>query len=288
MKKIALLILVACSSMKAQYIFYTCDKSEIKKIKNDTLYIIPTGDKVFDDSLVLAVKKYWTICPSIAIKMNQVDKFLSTEDKYLIAPTKGGGVDYTYIASPLKESSARQVQIFFGGKHKGIRMGNNKTRLCYTPLPFYDQKNAASCLSIVIKNLNDDVDLVITKQLKSLGGYSWDALRKEINKNTKIAKTKTLLINEKSMFFLPEDVWKKYKFKYEVMDEDKIIAIINSDKKNEYCYIDYIANKNVIIVDLATFSLIYFSDPDISPLKNRFSENEMDRLNSFVSGNPGK
>jgi hypothetical protein len=66
-KLVLLNLLLIGSNISAQHIGYGCESKEILNLKAATLYIVPTGDRVFDDSLAAAVQKYWKVTPVKAL-----------------------------------------------------------------------------------------------------------------------------------------------------------------------------------------------------------------------------
>lgn len=291
MRKLAALIsLITCSFVSAQRINYDNNSEEIKNLVSGTLYIVPTGDRAFDDSLIANVKKYWKICPSEALRQADADSYLSDGSKYFIAPTIGGGdvKEPLKIVSSLKQNG--DITVFMGGKHKGLVMKTGNLEICSQSLVLFLKENALNGLAYPVKCLNDVVDLIITNQINKISGATGNKTKsiffeKNICNRAKVLKTKTLIINKNSTaFFIKEGILKPYKYKYEIVDEIKLAEMMNGSDRKNYCFAAWTGNKNLLIYDMETAELVYISNPDDAPMKIAASEKDIIKLNAVITG----
>ncbi|MGP8217215.1 MAG: hypothetical protein ACLQQ4_16715 [Bacteroidia bacterium] len=251
--KLLLFFLVFFGLANAQYIVANYDDDLIKELKAGPLYILPSGDKAFDDSLVSAVKKYWKICESKVPEPSEINNLLKDEKNIFIAPSFGFNKYYpkafvvnvsTYIIKHTDSpQEAIQLNIFHGDKH------NKGTDNIYSiPLNFvwsyfllYDIKLAGSGIGCIVKNLNDNVQITIDKKIKIRTYYLDDygkIIKPELSKHPGALKTKTLLVDKAFVdFYLPEKTLSGYKYQYKIMSASEIAAILNSPDCKNYCFL---------------------------------------------------
>ncbi|MGQ0829859.1 MAG: hypothetical protein ACT4ON_15840 [Bacteroidota bacterium] len=263
--KTALLLIMFHSALFSQEIDFNFDSKEIQDIINGTIYIIPTGNKVFDDSLKIAVEQYWKVSRFKVLLKEEVNNYLKDENNYFLAPlntlTNDGLNSNARVVDPLSDDAARTIYIFHGGKNSKMTNIEYQTSSIDCDLIFWLKENAAKGLGYVIKNLNDNIEVVHSKKLKSNNNLSirWNpVVGQELSKNANILKTKILLVDKNSSFYLSEKILKTYKYEYKIANISEIIYLLYADPK-KYCFLsDHVIYSGLIDIYYAeTKSLIY-------------------------------
>lgn len=250
---VIILTLLSISPLAAQqYVNYGNDEPEIQNMLKNPLYIVTSGDKIFDDALAASVEKYWKQSASTkVISKAEMNKYMKDQNNYFISP-----VQYhlgIYIPSPKELSETCNLAVYNG---KYSKLADFKPFMVIATAPFMllESTQASSMTDYLVKAMNDGIDLTIKNDLKGKPGKK--SLFIEINKRSAILKTKKLLIPE-NMF--DEKALTKYKLPYEVKPKAEIEKIIKDGSK-DYCLVTYRFaedNKNFFVFDLETKDLIY-------------------------------
>lgn len=245
--------LLSISPLSAQqYVNYGNDEPEIQNMIKNPLYIVASGDKVFDDALAASVEKYWKQSASTkVISKAEMNKYMKDKNNYFIAPVQYHLGIYMPNAKELSETCNLAV---FNGKYNKLDDFKPFMVIATAPFMLLESKEASSMTDYLVKAMNEGVDITIKNDLKGKPGKK--TLFAEINKKSALLKTKKLLIPE-NMF--DEKALAKYKLPYEVKTSTEIEKIIKEGSK-EYCLVSYrfaSDNKNFFVFDLETKDLVY-------------------------------
>lgn len=82
--KLLLSLMLFCSIANAQHLFFAYDSKEVKQLLSGTLYIVPTGNKTFDDSLVASVQRNWKLTPTQVVAPADAEATIHDRTKYCI------------------------------------------------------------------------------------------------------------------------------------------------------------------------------------------------------------
>jgi hypothetical protein len=243
-KTITLLLVIIYSGIYGQHINYDYESKEIKGLISGTLYIVPTGDKQFDDSLKSAVDRYWKLTPTKALKEDELGKYFGDEKNYFIGPANmfNKAVEIT-LASPKEDNGIRVLYIFQGGKWKNDKKKKKIILDFRWPIGFcpsvifaYTKEIALYGIDFAVKNLDETVRLISEKHIPphskmhiSIGDKR---LIETLSQNVKQLKTKTLILMAESNIEKP---FKAYKYKYKVMPAIEALTLLNSPEGKNYC-----------------------------------------------------
>ncbi|HTB07994.1 MAG TPA: hypothetical protein VK806_13670 [Bacteroidia bacterium] len=267
-------------------IFYGYNSDELKNLQNGgTLYVLLTGDPIFDDSLSSAVKQFWKVTPYKIVTLKDADALMADENNNFLAPSTGFDDKFT-IGSPLKNKRISELTMFHGGKKKQHALGrclfvysywlgaNNQT--------YISEENG---LGYEIKALNDELSIIITQKIdklsnfKSINAEPYPVVKNEINKNVKILKDKVLLLDAAwGKFLFKEKSMKGYKYQYQYVEPSELLSLIKANP-SKYCFIGYNPNSDIEIYDAQTKTLIYSEFQ-----KHSMSNSEqIEQLNDLIS-----
>ncbi len=261
MKKIILWTVIAFTgsgNLFSQTIFLSYGTELMNKIKNGPLYIIPSGDKVFDDSLKTAVEKHWKFCTSKVVELSEVDSYVKDENKIFIAALKVLPENMGGIKKPTAENTV--LFIFAGHKASKKNIIDLRNQIIRVQPVFWDKKLTANRLGFPIKRMNDLINCIHSKQITSRAPMFYDKIITDgTPQNHSSLKEKILLVDVlATKYYLPEKVLQEYKYKYQVADAEEIIKLMNVNPK-KYCFLSdiVISTSSIEIYDAETCSLLY-------------------------------
>ncbi|MDQ3047544.1 MAG: hypothetical protein M3R27_08365 [Bacteroidota bacterium] len=292
MKKIftLLLILQFSLSLFSQGVDYKYDSKHILEIKKSTIYIIPTGDKNFDDSLNYYVAKCWKVSPYKVITREEADLLLKEESNYFLAAVPALGNDGFGTKSTVKapiSDYAKSVYIFHGSKKSKFKSIEYQNAL-YCRLPFYGKDNYTAGLGYVVKNLNDNVELIIellsSNKISGVNSPSKEwipTIRTEFSKRANPLKEKTLLIDSKAKeIHLKENVMKAYKYSYKIVTTSEMLSLLNS-QLDKYCFLA--ADAEMDIYDAESNNLIFSLNTRTGSGSIQITEKHIQKLNTSIA-----
>ena len=291
MKTLFTLILILQFSLKifSQGVDYQYDSKHIPEIKQATMYIIPTGDKNFDDSLNHYISKFWKITPYKIIRRDEADLLLKEESNYFLAAVPrlgndGYGTNSTVVVPD--NVSSNSIYIFHGSKKSKLKNIEYQDAL-YCRLPFYGEKNYAAGLAYVVKNLNDNVELLInllnSNKIAEINRPSKEwipTMRTELSKRANLIKGKTLLIDTKALdIHLKEKVLTGCKCPYKIVTTSEMLSLLNSQPE-KYCFLA--ASANMDIYDAESKNLIFTTNTLTASGSIQILEKHIQKLNSSI------
>jgi hypothetical protein len=253
---LSFLLFSIASLLPAQGINYSYDSKELKGLATGTLYIIPTGDKTFDDSLISAISKYWTICPYKVLAPDEVNAAIKNQYGYFIAPTAHKD-NKVVFASPAECSKYAAIQLFHGDAYIESRFSADIITGC--AYPFSNAKFSLYGLPYIIKNINDNINFVIKNKINPTKTTTHAEL--PINAQFSVAapeiKSRILLIPDTfSNGQFPPVSFKNYKYKYRYTSEHEIVRL-TSTRPEQYCFVPEYCHEKIEVYDPATKSKIY-------------------------------
>ncbi|MDO9185030.1 MAG: hypothetical protein Q7W13_03390 [Bacteroidia bacterium] len=233
------------------------DSKEMENLKKGPLYIVQTGDKIFDDSLKASVEKYWKISPTKTLTKNEYVKYLGDENNCFIAPLNGRTTD---VSSPISNKEIDGIYIFYGSARKK----SSQLPMAYCPFYFYERAFTGRFLDFTVKYLNDLTNFVIDNKIEEwrYAHATNDRIHlfeKGFPKDPSALKTKTLLVSEICTRPLKKEVLAKYKYSYKVASLTEIVSLINSEPE-KYCVISdntALFTGHILIFDGGSKSAIY-------------------------------
>lgn len=257
-------VFLISSNLFGQIFYSGFDSKEMENLKKGPLYIVQTGDKIFDDSLKASVERYWKISPTKTLTKNEYAKYLGDENNCFIAPliglTSTGFLLSTDVSSPLTNKAIDGIYIFYGTARKK----SSQEPMAYCPFYFYERAFSGSFLDFTVKYLNDLTNFVIDKKIEDWA--SWKPKNVKGNpypngfpKDPSALKTKTLLVSEICTRPLKKEVLAKYKYSYKVASLTEIVSLINSEPE-KYCVISdnrALFTGHILIFDAESKSAIY-------------------------------
>jgi hypothetical protein len=291
MKKILFLLLFIPLSLSlfSQGVDYKYNAKHITGIKQSTIYVIPTKDQAFNDSLNYYMEKFWKATPYKIISREEADALLKEESNYFLASVNalgnnGYGQNSTVI-SP-KEDNASSVFVFHGSRKSKLKNIEYQDAL-FCRLPFYGVENYLAGVGYMIKNLNDNIELLIKLQeankITEVNSPSkpWIPLmRTEFSKRAGVLKGKTLLIDESTMKRnLNEKVLSAYKYSYKIVPTAELLNLVKTDPK-KYCFLA--ANTDMDIYDAESKELIFSVETLTGSGMNKITEKHIQSLNKFI------
>lgn len=260
---LAVTLVLIAQNVNAQYSATPYDsKDMIAFSQSKKTYGILIGDANYDNALKAAMGSIWKLTPVDYITWEEFEKNYNQPENSFIAPC---GFKY------LKKKNKFEVILddysylaLFNGTKKEFNRFTYDDVLAYCPLDVfagteYDLVSAYKRMPLLIANLQNAINLV--KEQK-IGGSSLNMVNKfkEIyNKETKILKTKILLINSDRKGGIEEsDIKKVYSNKFEYVPASKIEeAIKNKDPKYAIYVTAATKNKSMFVFDAATYKCIY-------------------------------
>jgi hypothetical protein len=297
MKKNYFLLLVSVFTFlfitkgNAQYVNYGSPSKEIQNISKNDIFVVLTGNKIFDAAFKSAVEKNWKLSKSVkAIKGGDIEDYLKNENNYFIAPVDfffgtGNTMALLDAKSVTPQADIIKMQdknlVVFTGKYSAVLKINSKTVVATVPFIINNSENYVPMLEYMVKAVNDGIDLVMKNNLQ--GKEMEQGVYAASRKNSAVLKNKTLVLQNGS--FNGSGDLKRYKYKNEYKSSSEINKLLIDGDKN-YCVLCYCSNtpgncKSIYIYDLETKSIIYAS---YTPNWKEPGFEDMVLLNNSVEG----
>lgn len=265
MKKTALIITLFFGSLinlNAQYSATAFDSKDFARFSaTKKTYGILTGDANYDKAIKAAMTEIWKLTPIDFVTWEAFEKNYNVPENAFIAPC---GFSYNKKKNKFVGDGEYQYLALFNGTEKNWNRFMYDDVLAYCPLDYFagtefDLISAYKRMPLLIASLQNAVNLV--KEQK-IGGGSLGMVNKMkdiYNKDAKILKTKTLLINADRRPTIDEaDIKKAYPFSFEYVPSAKIEeAIKNKDPKYAIYVTAATKNKSMFVYDAATYKCIY-------------------------------
>ncbi|HSY75276.1 MAG TPA: hypothetical protein VK890_00380 [Bacteroidia bacterium] len=281
-KNLLLAATLLCGIINAQKITIAYDSKEMKVLQKATLYVLPTGDDIFDKSMDSAVAKYWKITPYKIITAAEAPKYLKDDDNYFIAPvnifSKGARCKVICPRTFKSDySTGSTIYLFRGSSYnKGIDNLDFAADVSASVMPYLDKSLSPLLVVLAVKNLNDNVQLVLDNKIDPVihaSGFLKPIVTESYRKNPGALKTKTLLIDtslskatDKFMQLL-----KVYKYKYQFVNYAQLNTLLSSADAKNYCLMaDITQVDGADIYDFETKAKIWSGE--IKSSKNEFQD----------------
>ncbi|HTA26923.1 MAG TPA: hypothetical protein VK809_03995 [Bacteroidia bacterium] len=228
------------------------------------VYVVQTGDKPFDDSLVAAVKKYWKICPIKVLPAGDEMAAMKVKGNYFIASSYSDATTIGF-GSPMQSSKPKMgIDVFCGDPHLQGRENYYDYRIEACKYPFANNYWFFN-LPYVIKTLNEQINIIVKNQLRVMSRDHTGKLYQLFCTNPPAIKDKILLIPDRfSKTAYSEKNLKNYPYKYQYASEKEIIDMVNANPE-KYCFVSDEDDIEIVIYDPATKFFLYHSyttDPD--------------------------
>ena len=273
MKKISSVFLILISLFitkgNAQYVNYGSPSKEIQNLSKNTVYVVLTGNKVFDNAFKAAADNYWKLSKEIkTVKGNDIESLLKNENNYFITPVDfffgtGNTMDLLDAKAVTMQKEIAKMQdknlVLFTGKFSKVMKVNSKTVVAAVPFIINNSDNYVLMIDYMVKALNDGIDLVMKNGLQ--GKDTEQGVYAASRKNASVLKNKTLVLPNGS--FSGSGDLKRYKYKNEYKSSADINKLLESGDK-DHCVLCYCTNtpgncKSIYVFDLETKSIIYAS-----------------------------
>jgi hypothetical protein len=247
-----------------QYVNYGSTTKEIQNIAKNDIYVILTGNKIFDNALLTSVQTYWKLSKTVkTVKSGDVEDILKNQNNYFIGAVEffnglGNTMELLNAKAVQPEAEIKKLQdknlVFFNGKSSQILKFNFRTVIASVPFMVNNTDNYLSMLDYMVKGLNDGVESVIKNNM--VGAAVNQGVYTEARKNAGLLKNKTLLAEQ-----LKVADFKRYTGKYEIKTAVEISKLL-ADGSKDYCVLTYSINntagcKSLYVYDLETKSIIY-------------------------------
>ena len=282
--KLLLLSIILCGIVNAQNVRYSYDSKMIEGLLSSTLYVVPTGDKAFDDSLLADTKKYWAFTDVAALAPDEVKAAFKDKTKYFIVPM-GMKTQKYIIQSPLNgyvsDEYANTRAERLGEKNKTDFIGTtiyvcrggfnlnpdfDQNLIICASFPFIHRETVFLGMRYIMQNIVDDIN-VLTKNKVSINmarGNAFHDPQEEMkdlfSQDPQTLKGRTLLVPQLNVNAgLSEKVLATYKYQYKIMADTDIVKLINSPKAKEYCFVLEGVGGDMSIADPLTKRIIYVS-----------------------------
>ena len=280
-----------CTTGNAQYVNYGSPSKEIQNISKNDIFVVLTGNKIFDAAFKTAVEKNWKLSKSVkTIKGGDIEDYLKNENNYFIAPVDfffGTGNTMALLDSKAVTPQTDIIKmqdknlVVFTGKYTKVLKLNSKTVVATVPFIINNSDNYVPMLDYMMKAVNDGIDLVMKNNLQ--GKEMEQGVYAASRKSSAVLKTKTLILPNGS--FSGSGDLKRYKYKNEYKSGAEINKLLTDGDKN-YCVLCYCVNtpgncKSIYIYDLETKSIIYAS---FTPNAKDPGFEDMVLLNNSVEG----
>ncbi|MGZ4060220.1 MAG: hypothetical protein ACXVPU_14390 [Bacteroidia bacterium] len=297
MKNLFALILAFASAfifsntVKAQYVNYGSPSKEIQNIAKGDIYVVLTGNKLFDNAFKSAVEKNWKLSKSVkTVKSGSIEDDLKNENNYFIAIVDfhygtGNTMDLLDSKAVTPQADIAKMQdknlVVFTGKYSKVMKLNSKTVVATVPFIINNSEDYVPEIEYMVKAVNDGIDLVMKNNLQ--GKETEQGVYAASRKNVSVLKNKTLVLPNGS--FTGSGDLKRYKYKNEYKSSAEINKLLTDGDKN-YCVLCYCINnvgncKSIYVYDLETKSIIYAS---YTPSAKEPAFEDMVLLNNAVEG----
>jgi len=309
--KLLISFIVLAIVAKAQDVHYGYDSKLITGLTGATVYVMPTGDKQFDDSLLAAVKKYWTLTPVAAMPADKVAGAFKDKTLYFIVPMGEKGMQNFFVESPFNGYIPPELSLVVReklGKEEANDLVYTKLFLCrggFNLNPDKDQNVIAAVmfpflhkpmiywsLGYMVNNLQDGVNMVTsTKEeidMRTKNSFSdpQEDLKELYAQYAPVLKTRTLLVPElNTKRGLPEKVLAGYKYPYKILPDTVIEAMVSSAQAKDYCFIMEQMGGDFLIIDPSTKKVVYCSGHEAWDV---IRDSDIKALNDAIEPKPGK
>jgi hypothetical protein len=240
-----------------------------KKFTNmlaSTLEVILINDEKYDAAITEAMNTYWKATPFEFVNINDIDDgvIMKDESKSFLAPLN---IELTRGKTGAMDVTKAWLSILPGGRKKIQNYSDNDV-IVLAPFNLYgDEMNTVNCayrLDYMIKGMNDVILLTDEKKLEGGPASLPFKLMDEINKKTKLIKTKTLIVNKDIKNFYQkfvndkDDFVKSYKYKYEFVSDEEFKEIMQGNDPDKLClFVAAEVNKHIFIYEPATRDIVY-------------------------------
>lgn len=252
-----------------QKILYGGDSKEIKGLLKGPIYVLLTGDKVYDDSFDSAMAKYWKVTPYKILTADEELNYLGSEDNYFIAPVNGLSSGMTSKIESPRTSESKNDNLFSVYVFQGARQIKKMSKLVFATeitsyvSPYFNKQLTFLTVDLAIKNLNDNIEMVMSNKTDPVihsSGFLKPFVLEWFRRDLGVLKTKTLLIDTSLFKKSPKDMQliKSYKYKYQLTNYTQIEEILTSPSAKDYCIqADIVLLGGYSIYDLGTKEKIW-------------------------------
>lgn len=283
MKKLfTLFIAVLClTSLNGQIVTVSSEAPVFKTLLASEVYFVLTGNKQFDEAVINASKKYWTVTKYNYVKMEEVNNHVQDKNKFFIMPLLSVTTTTTTRTVPTgapsgstrtttsSSSKTKSWYVVVQGGRKAIDRYTDNDALVLTPVSLYgdesDYKKSYYRMNYMIKSLNDGIQLCVKEKLTGNEISMPKKVMASINKKATVLKTKTLVINKdlKNAFgrsvSAEKDFTKNYPFKYKFVSADEYMKILTGNSAEYVCLMPtFEVNKHLMIYEPATTETVYY------------------------------
>lgn len=270
---VLLFILVLGNISNAQKITIAYNSKEMKALQKGTVYVLPTGDKIFDDQLDSAVARYWKITPYKIISASEAGNYLKDDANFFIAPVNmfSKGVKCQVICPRTYQSdhfTGNTIYLFRGSSYnKSLTNLDFAADISSSVMPYLDKKLSPLLVALAVKNLNDNVQLVLDYKIDPVihsSGFLKPEVTEAYRKNPGVLKNKTLLIDTSLNKWdnKSKEKLKAYKYKYQFVNYAQLDSILSSPSSKNYClYADITQVDGTDIYDFETKAKIWSGIP---------------------------
>jgi hypothetical protein len=302
--KLLLCLTIFCGIAGAQNVRYSYDSKMIQGLLSSTLYVIPTGDKVFDDSLLVATKKYWAFTDVESLTQQEIKNAFKDKTKYFIVPMGMKTQNYiiqsplnSYISSDYANTMSDRLEeknktdyictaIYVCRGGFNLNPDFDQNLIICAAFPFIHRETVFWGLKYVMQNIVDDIN-ILTKNKVSINMATRNAfhdpqeeMKDLFSQDPQILKGRTLLVPQLNVKVgLPENVLATYKYQYKIMADTDIAKLINSPHAKDYCFVIEGYGGDMSIADPLSKHIIYVSHHEAwESLKDR----DIDALNEAI------
>ncbi len=308
--KLLLSLSILCGIASAQNVRYSYDSKMIDGLLSSTLYVVPTGDRAFDDSLLADTKKYWAFTNVEALTQEEIKAAFKDKTKYFIVPM-GMKTQKYVIQSPLNsyvsEGYSNTTAYRLGEQNKSdficttiyvCRGGFNlnpdfeQNLIICSTFPFIHRETVYWGLKYVMQNIVDDINILIKNKVSiNMATYNafndpQEEMKDFFSQDPQTLKWRTLLIPQLNVKVgLPEKVLAMYKYQYKIMPDSDIAKLINSPNAKNYCFVLEGVGGDMSIADPVTKHIIYVSHHEAW---ESLRDKDMEALNEAIEPTPAK
>lgn len=244
------------------------DSEDIELFNKSKTYYVLSGHQEFDSTVLAGLSTYWKHNKCDTMSYAQFEKNISNPSYSFMMLIK---ID---IIKEKRDQSGRVISsttdtyhyfgVFCGGK-KNIEKYVYSDMVAYCPINYLgDEKpmtNSSYRVPIMLKNLNDAIDIVKNEKMKGNSLKMVNQLKDYYQAKSKIMKEKTLLVNTDLLVDLTEAEFKEeYPYKIEFCKKEKILEVMNKKSKDYLIYQPAVTvNKAVMVFDAESYECVYFN-----------------------------
>lgn len=247
---ILLLISVISISLKSQVYYNNSKNEETALLLKNGLTFIKTGDVAYDNAIIDALEKYWTV---VSYKVKSKGSQIS-EDDFVIYETTystSGQVKVVDRAMGIVKASHLKEGRFYMTNYSG-----------YIAMNGFNQKSSNEELAVfmgyIIKGLNDCVDIVNKEKLKGYELALFRAISDALNPKVNSVKSKTFLIIGDTKDFIDLKKVEKSGLKYKFISDDEFKSL-SENELSKYAIIYFKEGRHpvVSVYDAKTRALVF-------------------------------